>query len=255
MGDTLRYLLDVVGDQHGGGGVGVLADLGQRLDEDLATAQVKARAGLIEQQQFRISHQCAGDLDTLSLALRQSAESAVHQAVHMQGRHQRTGTCVIQLVVLLAPATHHAVGRGDDHVAYRFTWWDPRGDRRGRDTDSRSQLEDVDRPEVLPQQLHHTAGGVHLGAQQLQHGRLASPVRADHHPALALVNSEVHVIKQELLAPPHTDTRQLGHRNHGPDDTRLPNPTQPGSGSEMQDEPDDPDRDRRAGARELDQHA
>ena len=63
------------------GDAGSSARVGQRRDQVLATAEVEAGRGLVEQQQLGVGHQRPGDLHPLALALAEGAEGAVEQVV------------------------------------------------------------------------------------------------------------------------------------------------------------------------------
>jgi hypothetical protein len=76
-------LLYVMGNQDHGGGVLILRELAKGIDQRLAASQIKARGGLIEQQQFGICHEGASYLDPLPLTFAESAERAIGEALYV----------------------------------------------------------------------------------------------------------------------------------------------------------------------------
>ena len=72
-----RDLLDVVGDQHQRRRVGIGGEVRQPRHQFLATAEIQAGRGFVEQQQFGVGHHRPGDQHALALALRQRAVGAV----------------------------------------------------------------------------------------------------------------------------------------------------------------------------------
>jgi hypothetical protein len=81
MRDATRNLLHVVGDEHRGRCVVILSQLAQGVDQRLAAGEVQTGSRLIQQQQLRIGHQGASDLDPLAFSLAERAECAIRQTV------------------------------------------------------------------------------------------------------------------------------------------------------------------------------
>ena len=77
--EAWRDLLEVMGDQDRGRGVGVEGQARQRRDEVLAAAQVQTRGRLVEEEELGVGHQGPGDLDPLALALTERPERALGQ--------------------------------------------------------------------------------------------------------------------------------------------------------------------------------
>ena len=215
VGDAGRDLLDMMGDEDGRRGVGAGAQLVERGHQPLAPAEVEAGARLVEQQQFRVGHHGAGDLDAFALTLAQGAVGAVGQMRHAEVVHEPAGAFEVHLVVVLVPAPVDGVAGRDDDVTHLLTVGDAVGHRGARQADARPQLEDVDRAEHLTEDSDDALGGVQGGGQDRQQRGLARPVRPDHDPALALVDAQVHVVQQQLLTTPNADPCKLCHRNHG----------------------------------------
>ena len=69
IGETLRDLLDVMGDEHQGGGPKVAGQRAQPGHEVFPTTEVQARGRLVEQHELWVGHQRTRDLDPLALAL------------------------------------------------------------------------------------------------------------------------------------------------------------------------------------------
>ncbi len=99
MGEAGRDLLDVMGHQHQGGGVGVSGDVAQPPDQVLAATEVEAGRRLVEQHQLGVGHQRASDLDPLPLALGQRPEPPVGEVGDTEGSEELLGTRRVQLVV------------------------------------------------------------------------------------------------------------------------------------------------------------
>ena len=121
MCETFGDLLDVVGDQHDGRGVGVGGETRETIDEFFAATQVEPGGRFVEQEQFGVGHQRARDHDTLALALRQRAEATVREVL---GTHRfqrfdglRTVHGVVALAIGLQVAVLVAVLAGEGDVA------------------------------------------------------------------------------------------------------------------------------------------
>src|SRR6516164_7203922 len=104
VGEPGRHLFDVVGHHHHGGRGPVGGEPRDPAHQVLPAAEVQARRGLIEEQQFRVGHQRAGDLDPLALPLGQRPEPAADQvrAAERVQQFYRPGD-VGGVIVLLPP--------------------------------------------------------------------------------------------------------------------------------------------------------
>ena len=140
----------------------------------------------VEQQQFRVGHQGSGNLDSFAFALAQGTEGPLSQAVHPQQPHQGPGPGEVLVLVVFLPAANHPVGSGDHHVIDPFLIRDLLGQGRGGEPDPGPQVKDVDRAQDLTQDPCHTAGGVDLGGEDPQQGRLPGAVGSDHYPPVPL---------------------------------------------------------------------
>ncbi len=196
VGEARRDLLDVVGDQDGRRRVGVEGEHGQGRDEVLTTAEVQPGGRLVEQQELGVGHQGTRDLDALALALAEGAEGALGQLGGADLGQQLGGPVVVELGVVLAPAAHDAVRRGDDDVPDQLGPRDPVGERCTGQPDARPQVEHVRRAEHLVEDAGHSGRRVDLGAGDLQEGRLAGTVGPEHHPALVLLDLPGDVVEQ-----------------------------------------------------------
>jgi hypothetical protein len=121
---------------------------------------------------------------------------------------------VVELVVLLTPATDHAVRRRHHHVVHPLVARDPVGQRGAGQADPRTEVEDVDRAEHLTENAGHSGGRVDLGGGDLQQGGLACPVRTEDHPSLVLLDRPVDAFDQCGLATPDADVGELQNGVH-----------------------------------------
>ena len=209
-----RDLLDVVGHQHGRGAVGVHREHRQRRHQVLATAEVEAGGGLVEQQQLRVRHQGAGHLHPLPLTLGQGAEGPVRQVrdAHLDQQLGRPG--VVERVVLLAPPADHAVRRGHDDVADQLVARDPLGQRGRGEADAGPQLEDVHRAEHLAQDRDEAGRRVGLRGGHLDERGLAGAVGTEDHPALVLLDRPGHRLEESRRPAPDGDVGELQDGGH-----------------------------------------
>ena len=74
VGEAVGDLLDVVGDEDRRRGGRVRGDVAEPADQVVAGGEVQPGGRLVEQQQARVGHQGAGQLDPLALTRRQRAE-------------------------------------------------------------------------------------------------------------------------------------------------------------------------------------
>ena len=99
----------------------------------------------------------------------------------------------------------------------------PVGERGAGQADARPQLEDVDRPERLAEDVDPTAGGMEVGRGELQQCRLAGAVGPEHDPSLALADVPADGVEQRRAVSADADTgRNAGRRTcpatYRPDD-------------------------------------
>ena len=193
VGESRGDLFEVVGDQHHGGGFLVVGQFAQARHQVLAAGKVQPGPGLVEQEQFRVGHQRAGDLHALAFTLGEGDERAVDHGGHAPVVQQLEGTTLVELLVGLAPASGHAVGRGQHHVEHRLVLRDVVGQGRGGQADARAQLEDVDGSEHLAQHAGNTARGVHARTGDLQQRGFSGAVGPEYDPPLTLFNLPVDV--------------------------------------------------------------
>src|SRR5208283_2645071 len=66
-------LLDVMRHQHEAGRSRIMREALDELQELLARDRIESRAGLIEDEQFRLRHQCASDEHALAFTLREKS--------------------------------------------------------------------------------------------------------------------------------------------------------------------------------------
>ena len=121
----------MVGDQHQRGCIGVGGQVGQPGHQLLATAQVETGGGFVEQQQFRVGHQRAGDQHPFALALGQGFVGAVGEVLGAQALQHVDRALVVDVLVALPPAAQHRVAGGDDQVAHHLVAGNPLRQRRG----------------------------------------------------------------------------------------------------------------------------
>ena len=197
-----RDLLDVVAHQHRGRGVLVERERGQRADEVLAPAEVEAGRGLVEEQQLRVGHEGASDLDALALALAEGAERAVEQVADADLREQLGGPVVVQVVVVLAPAADDARTRPTRRRRARARCAGCGRPApplvspiRGRSSKTSTV------PSTSPEDADDAAARVDLRGAELQQRRLAGTVRPQHHPALVLLDGPVDPRRAGWSAP------------------------------------------------------
>ena len=69
MGEADGDLLEVVGDEEHRGRARGRDDLGEGREELLAAGDVEAGGGLVKDEELRVRHEGAGDLDALALTL------------------------------------------------------------------------------------------------------------------------------------------------------------------------------------------
>ena len=106
-----------------------------------------------------------------------------------------------RLVVLLAPPADHAVRRGHDDVEDPLVARDPLGQGGAGQADPGPQLEDVDGAEHLAEDARRRPEVGWIWARRdLQQRGLAGAVRAEHHPALVLLDRPVDAVEQDGLA-------------------------------------------------------
>ena len=205
MGEAVRHLFHVVGDQHHHRRLGVAGQAGEPAQQVLAAAQVQSGGWLVEQQQFRVGHQRPGDLHPLALALGQRGEPAPDQVGAAERVEDLDRPGDVGGVVFLLPPAQDGVGGGQHQVDDLLPRRDLLGDRGAGQPDPRPQVEDVDLAEALAEHLHGALGGKHQGGGHLEQGGLARPVRPDQDPALIPVRGPVHVAQQDRRVPPDLD--------------------------------------------------
>ena len=204
----------MVRHEHQDGRRRVGRELREGAHELLAPRQVEARGGLVQQQDLRVRHECAGDLDALALPLGQGAVVAVREVRDVEGREQVLGALLVELLVRLLPAPRHAVRGGQHDVPHGLVPRDPVREGGRGEADPRAQLEDVDPAQALAQELGRAGRGVRACGEDLQHGRLAGTVGAEDDPALALVHLPVHGVEDGGGTASNGDALQVENRAH-----------------------------------------
>src|SRR5580693_2009546 len=144
VGEAVRNLFHVVGDQHHHRRLGVVGELGQAAQQVLAAAQVQARGRLVQQQQLGVGHQGPGDLNPLALPLGQGGELAPDQVRAAERVEQFDGAGDVGGVVVLLPPAEDGVGGGEHQVDDLLVGRDLLGDGGAGQADPGAQVEDVD---------------------------------------------------------------------------------------------------------------
>ena len=180
---ALRDLLDVMGDQHDRGRVGVGGQVGQPGHQLLAAAEVESGGGFVEQQQLGVGHHRPRDQHPLALAFGQRAVGAFGQMLGAEALEHVDGLLVVDVLVLLAPAAHHRVAGRDDQVAHHLVVGHPLAERRTAQADPGAQFGHVDAAQPLAEHVRGARRRVLHGGGDAQQRRLARPVRSDDHPA------------------------------------------------------------------------
>ena len=211
----------MVGNEHGGRCVGVSGQGGQSLHEVLAAGDVHARAGLVQQQQFGVGHEGAGDEGALALAVGEGAEGAVGKGVDAPLGQQLGGALVVHDVVFFVPAAGNGVCGGDDYVGDLLGGGNLGCGGAGGQADARTQFENVDRSEGLVKNLNLAAGGVQAGRRDGEQGGLTGAVGAQHDPAFTFVHGPGNVVEDLAAAADDGNVLQVEYGAHGSSSSEL----------------------------------
>src|ERR1700722_8578164 len=211
VGEAVRDLFHVVGDQHHHRRLGVAGELGEAAQQVLTAAQVQARGRLVEQQQLGVGHHGPGDLNPLALPLGQRGELAPDQVRAAERVEQFDGAGDVGGVVVLLPPAEDRVGGGEHQVDDLLVRRDLLGDGGAGQADPGAQVEDVHLPQLLAEHLDRALGREQRGRRHLEQGGLARAVRADEDPALVLVRRPVDVAQQDRGVPADLDPAEPQH--------------------------------------------
>ena len=211
-----RDLLDVVGDHDGHGRRRILREDGQGADELLASAEVQAGGGLVQQQQLGVGHERTGGQHALALACRERRERALGEVVDAERGQQLAGAVEVHLVVLLAPAAGHAVAGGDDDVEGLLRLGDGLGELLAGEADEGAQLEHVGAAQALAEDVDAARRRVQARGQEAEHRGLAGAVGTQHHPPLPFGDLDVDVVEEIASGAADDDIVECGCRGHAP---------------------------------------
>jgi hypothetical protein len=214
MGEAWRDFFEVVGDQDHGRGGFVLREFTELVDEFLAAAQVQAGAGFIQQQQLRIRHEGAGNLDALALTFGQCSEGPVEQGPHSPGVQQTKGTAFVVALVAFAPPAGYAIGGGDHDVQDDLVLRDLGGECCGGKADPGAEFKNVNAAQGLIENPRSAAARMQPGGGDLEERGLAGAVGAKDDPAFAFVDLPVNLVQQGLLASDNADGSQFQNITH-----------------------------------------
>ena len=212
VGEAVRDLLDVVGDEHDRRGAGVDGQRRQRGDELLASAEVEPGRRLVEQQQLGRGHQGAGQQHALALARRQQDEALVghRRAAHLL--EQRAGAGPVGVVVGVPPRFERAVAGGHDDLDGRELATEAVGQRRAGQPDAGAERADVGAAQLLAEHVDGSRRRVQVERGDADQRGLARAVAAEHDPPLAGTDHPVDLVEDRALV---SDQRHAGQVEHG----------------------------------------
>ena len=209
-----RDFLEVVGDKHDGGSGVVAGQFAEAVHQILASAQVQPGGRLVQQQQFGVGHERAGDLDALALTLGQRGERPVQQRTHSPVVQQAESTAFVVLLVPFAPAARDSVGGRDDDIEHFLVLGDLGGQGGGGQADPGPQFEDVHGAENFLQDPGLAARRVEPGGRNLEQSGLASAVGSEDHPALAFPDLPVDLAQERFGSADNADGGHFKNITH-----------------------------------------
>ena len=180
-------------------------------DQVLAAPEVEPGGRLVEEQQLGVGHQRAGDLHPLALPLAEGAERAVDQVRRADLAQQARGPLVVELVVVLAPATEHAVRRGHDDVAHQLVARDAVGERGAGQADARAAGRRRRRCRAPRRGCRRRPRWGGSGPRRPAAAWSCRRRWGRGHPALVLLDRPVDVVQQRRPTTAHRDVGELEH--------------------------------------------
>ncbi|EGJ78349.1 putative ABC transporter ATP-binding protein [Streptomyces sp. Tu6071] len=207
-------LLDVVGHHDHRGGDRVACEAAEAADEVLAAPEVETGGGLVEEEQFGVRHEGAGDERALALSLGESAEAAVEVLGHAEAVEEGAGALLVDVLVRLLPRRRHAVGGGEDGLEDGLAAGQLLGHADSGDADAGAQLEDVDAAEAVAEDADGAGGGEEVAGGHVEEGGLAGAVGAEDDPALPLLHGPGDLVDQSPALADHRYVHQFQYIAH-----------------------------------------
>ena len=149
----------MVSGQEYRGGSRPRDDIGQGGQQLLASSDVEARGGLVQDEQLRVGHERASDLHPLALPRGESAPGAFGQFARTERVQEGAGALDVEIVVFLAPYADASVGGGEHDTHHELSFQNPARQGRGAQADTGMQLGDVHAPHPLAQNVDRPRGG------------------------------------------------------------------------------------------------
>src|SRR5690625_3420094 len=144
----------------------------QHRKQPFARAQVKTRTRFIEQQEFWISHDSASDEYPFLLTVAERTECPLLETLEVPFSKNASGLSQIKVVILLSPASLNGIRRRQHRVEDGLPSWNPLGLSRRCETDSCSQLKNIDTSQTLIKNVDGSRRRIVVSGRKLKKRRL-----------------------------------------------------------------------------------